>query len=123
MPPSTPEEISRQHGLAEDLVYREKMPCSPRQELGEIVLEDKIQPTWIVNPASSSTPCTDGDDDEKKEHDNGSGGANNDVPQGTIVELKNPVCFSTRGQVNVSKLQDMIREATIAFTSSNNRRK
>mmetsp|Transcript_9707 Transcript_9707/g.23851 ORF Transcript_9707/g.23851 Transcript_9707/m.23851 type:complete len:652 (-) Transcript_9707:68-2023(-) len=79
-----------------------------------IVVEDKVQPTWIVNPTPpppTRAPSTDdGHDDEKKEHDDGSGGASNDVPQGTIVELKNPVCFTTRGQVDVSKLQDMIRE-------------
>jgi Aspartyl/Asparaginyl beta-hydroxylase/Sulfotransferase domain len=116
MPPSSPEEIARQHGVAMKLVYDDKMSCSPRQELGEIDLADKVLPTWTtVTKTTTRTPLDDAGvgtaaasvDEEKKEHDN------NELMQPSGIfntELKNPICFTTRGQVDVSKLQEMIRE-------------
>ncbi len=58
------------------------MPCAPRQRLGPIALSDKEQPTFLLEL-----------EEEKKEE-----------------ILQNPTCFTTRGDVDVSKLQDMIRE-------------
>lgn len=58
------------------------MPCAPRKYLGPIDLSDKQQPTFLLDV-----------DEEKKDE-----------------VLHNPTCFTTRGEVDVSRLQDMIRE-------------
>lgn len=81
MAPSSKQDIAFQHGLALQMI-QDEMPCAPKQELGEIPLQDKEQPTHAT------------EEEEKKEKD----------------LLINPICFSTRGNVNVSKLQELVRE-------------
>lgn len=80
MKPSTPEEIAAQH---QEAIKMLDMPYAPRQHLGPIALTDKEQPTFALP----------GLEEEKKEE-----------------VLQNPTCFTTRGQVDVSFLQNMIRE-------------
>lgn len=65
------------------------MPYAPRQCLGPILLEDKQRPTCLL----MSNTETDGAE-EKKEKE----------------VLHNPTCFTTRGVVDVSQLQDLVRE-------------
>jgi hypothetical protein len=82
MPPSSPEEIAAQHAESVRLVEA-GMPCAPRQELGEIPSQDKEQPT-------NDSP----DGEEKKERD----------------PLINPICFTTRGSIDVTQIQNLVRE-------------
>lgn len=84
MPPSTPEEIAAQHAEAICMVEN-GLPHAIRQELGPIPLEDKQQPT-----------CNLYNEEEKKDESEAS--------------LKNPICFTTLGEVDVTLLQDMLRE-------------
>jgi len=117
MPPSSPEEIARQHQEATMLVEA-SMPCAPRRELGEISLDDKVQPTWSPPPPTPPSPS----DEEKKEPNDD---ANQSPPEDPLLKqqqeqeqqppssldtLKNPHCWSTRGHVEVTKLQTMVRE-------------
>ena len=82
MAPSSQEEIATQHAMALRLV-EENMPCALHQELGEISLQDKEQPT-----------CDSSREEEKKERE----------------PLLNPICFTTRGHADVSQLQNMTKE-------------
>lgn len=83
MPPSSEEEIAAQHAEALRLV-EENMPCAPHEQFGPIPLRDKEQPTCPL----------DENVDEKKERE----------------LLINPICFTTRGDVDVSQLQALIQE-------------
>jgi hypothetical protein len=83
MSPSSDEVIASQQAEALRLI-EEKMPCAPCHELGEISLQDKEQPT-----------CCLAESEEKKEMEQ---------------SLQNPVCFSTRGIVDVSALQQLTKE-------------
>ena len=87
---STPEEIAAQHAEAEQMVAS-GMECAPRQFLGPIPLEDKEQPTYLLFENNNRTE----EEEEKKENQSG---------------LKIPVCFTTRAFVDVSRLQDLVRE-------------
>jgi hypothetical protein len=104
------------------------MACGPNEELGEISLDDKIRPTWppkmTTMDRSDERPMQDEDKqededkhdhehDEKKnsnEHNNGVSPDRSFMAEFDPTTLKNPKCVSTRGYVDVSKLQDMIRE-------------
>jgi hypothetical protein len=121
MPPSSSEEIERQHQQA-ILLTQEGMPYAPRKELGEISLDDKVQPTW---PSSlSSTHVKDknvNENEEKKDLCD----IEEDSPETVAYLLKqqldlqlqqvqqrlhNPDGWSTLGQVDVSKLQSLVEE-------------
>lgn len=80
---SSPEEIAGQHAKAIQLVERQ-LPCSPRRFLGPISLHDKLQPTceYLIE-------CG----EEKKEE-----------------ILDNANCFTTRAEIDVSRLQEMVLE-------------
>jgi hypothetical protein len=145
MPPSSPEEIARQHQEAMMLVYgggggggsdnncSPVLKCSPHKELGEVSLEDKVQPTWIVptpptsplEPTTTTTSSdqgeekketTDEDDDDKKQQEVTKEELERRQKEDeerlakVLSSLHNPDCWSTRGQVDVTKLQRMVQE-------------
>eukprot|EP00980_Cylindrotheca_fusiformis_P009515 scaffold2077_cov119-Cylindrotheca_fusiformis.AAC.18 len=83
MAPTSPEEIAAQHAEAVRLV-REGMPCAPCQDLGEIPSSDLEEPTCHNDP----------DGEEKKERD----------------PLLNPLCFTTRGSIDVAQIQNLVNE-------------
>ncbi|CAJ1952366.1 unnamed protein product [Cylindrotheca closterium] len=90
MAPSTPEEIAAQHAEAVRLV-EEGLQCAPRQELGEIPGPDKQTPTTeLLQP-----PPTEGE--EKK----------SSAPEDLLL---NPVCFTTRGSMDVTSIQKLVQE-------------
>ncbi|KAG7367326.1 sulfotransferase [Nitzschia inconspicua] len=110
MPPSSPEEIARQHLDAVGLVEEARMPYSPRRELGEISLQDKVQPTWLSPTPQTTTAAV--EDEEKKDPSDSDSSQEQDEQKVHNVRqsLLNPDCWSTRGQVDVSKLQKMVQE-------------
>ena len=128
MPATSDEEIKRQHQQSLLLVDGDgetvkAVPCAPQNELGEISLQDKTQPTYpyafydtttTTRNKSKSKQASDGDSttDSESDSDNSNSNSNSDskpplLPQPT---LRNPICWSTRGFVDVSKLQKMVRE-------------
>jgi hypothetical protein len=80
---SSPEEIAAQHVEATRLVDQ-KMPYAPRRLLGPISHRDKLQPTCEYHLER---------DEEKKEE-----------------FLDNPHGFTTLGELDVSALQELVRE-------------
>jgi hypothetical protein len=84
MAPSSPEEIARQHEEALQFV-KDGMPCAPSIEYGEIPLSDKEHPTCDSEQL----------EEEKKEKE---------------INLSIPCCFSTLGQIDVTALQQLVRE-------------
>ncbi|KAL3770165.1 hypothetical protein ACHAW5_009260 [Stephanodiscus triporus] len=94
-----PEEIARQHAEACAILKSRSMPCLPRIDHGEVPLRWKQRPTSSSSPSSSnpnSPPGEEGivvDDDDDVEH--------NDRPGW---------CISSRGQVDVSRIVELISE-------------
>jgi hypothetical protein len=82
MAPSSAEKIAAQHAESMRLIEN-GMPCAPRQQLGEISLRDKENPTQSLLEG----------EEEKKED-----------------RLINPICFSTRGSIDVSQIQQLVSE-------------
>ncbi|KAL3922783.1 MAG: hypothetical protein SGILL_002014 [Bacillariaceae sp.] len=130
MPPSSAEEINRQHHEATMLI-EQPMSAAPHNPKGEISTNDKTCPTWpadapeAVSSDKKNKPQSDRMEDEKKEWSvNEAMQESNDCNASTasieqqlkeleqIVRqrLENPDCWSTRGQVDVSKLQRKVQE-------------
>ena len=119
MAPTPDAEIKRQHQQALLLVEGDgentkPVPCVPQNELGEISLEDKTQPTYPFafydtrnpmkkndNSKSDTEPTTDSESDSDLDS------SPSLLPQPSLI---NPICWSTRGFVDVSIIQDMVRE-------------
>lgn len=85
-------EIERQHEEARRLVDR-NLPCMDRVDRGEIPLSQKQQP--VCKEAFET-------DEEKKQESS----SDSTVHQ----QLDGIICVSSRGQVDVSALQDLVRE-------------
>ena len=101
MAPTPPEEIARQHAEAIDLVNH-GMPCAPHVNYGEIPLVDKERPTCELTPSKSGggNEPNNLDEEEKEE----------EKKEREFPPLQVPCCFTTRGHVNVTKLQALVRE-------------
>jgi len=123
MPRTTDEEIQRQHQKSLVLVdgdgeNAKPMPCAPRNELGEIPLTDKAQPTYPfafcdTTKDETQTQTTDlesSDSESSSSSFSSSSPAMKLLPLPSPSALRNPICWSTRGFVDVSKLQEMVRE-------------
>jgi hypothetical protein len=122
MPATSDEEIKRQHQQALILVDGDgetvkPVPCAPQNELGEISLQDKTQPTYPYafydTTRNKSKKTGNGDSTTDSESDSDSN-SNSDLTPPLLLlpqpTLRNPICWSTRGFVDVSKLQKMVRE-------------
>eukprot|EP00537_Pseudo-nitzschia_pungens_P008919 CAMPEP_0172380400 /NCGR_PEP_ID=MMETSP1060-20121228/70420_1 /TAXON_ID=37318 /ORGANISM="Pseudo-nitzschia pungens, Strain cf. cingulata" /LENGTH=745 /DNA_ID=CAMNT_0013108153 /DNA_START=31 /DNA_END=2268 /DNA_ORIENTATION=+ len=122
MPATSDEEIQRQHQEAILLVEGDgkdtkPMPCAPRNELGEISLGDKTQPTFPFAFYDRSK-SKGGETDETESESSDSEASSSSTPSSSTYSrplldrplLRNPLCWSTRGFVDVSKLQEMVRE-------------
>lgn len=123
MPATSNEEIKRQHQQALVLVdgdggHVKPVPCAPQNELGEISLEDKTQPTYpysfydtrkLKTAGDEDNPNTESSTDSESDSDSNPNSETSPplLPQPSLL---NPMCWSTRGVVDVSKLQDMVRE-------------
>ena len=108
MAPTSDEEIQRQHQQALLLVEGNSCKPMPLNELGEINLKDKTRPTYPYAFLDKSKEEEDnGDAETESESDSESS-----EPQllSKPHSLLNPICWSTRGCVDVTKLQDMVRE-------------
>lgn len=128
MAPTSKEEISRQHEEAVRMVegYADVQPvaCAPHNDMGEISLKDKTQPTHpfsfyddsatcatesslaassslIVETTAISTICSISDSDDSD---------STSQPMKSQPSLLNPTCWSTRGRADVTNLQNMVRE-------------
>ena len=121
MPPTSNEEIKRQHQHALLLVDGDgetvkPLPCAPQNELGEISLKDKMRPTYPYafydSTATKSTNQKQTPENESAtESESDSESSDSKEPQLLPQpSLLNPICWSTRGFVDVSKIQDMVRE-------------
>jgi len=119
MAPTSDDEIKRQHQQALLLVDGDgenlkPVPCAPTSERGEISLQDKTQPTYpyAFYDTKSTTKSSDRCKNEiesatESESDSDSDSTPPLMPQPSLL---NPICWSTRGFVDVSKIQDMVRE-------------
>lgn len=127
-----PEVIAMQHSEAEWLVGdngQSGMPCASREVCGEIPLVDKQRPVCdiveeIMKKEEEKNGPSDADknqkdtkkarNEEKKELDDSSSSSSSSSSSFSceILEkfLSNPTCFTTHGQVDVTQLQQMVRE-------------
>ena len=121
MAPTSKEEIDRQHQVAIQIIEGYDgfplKPCAPHNQLGEISLQDKTQPTYpfsFYNNDNDNDNDTDNGNDEKKierESTDSDSDSESQQPMKSQPSLLNPICWSTRGQnVDISKLQNMVRE-------------
>lgn len=112
MPATTNEEIERQHQQAVLLVEGDgdaiqPLACAPQNELGEISLQDKKRPTF---PYAFYDTKKESESATESETDSESSSCDEPPLLPQPSSLLNPVCWSTRGFVDVSKIQDMVRE-------------
>jgi hypothetical protein len=121
MPPSSSEEIERQHHEAMMLV-EERISYAPRKEQGEISLGDKVQPTWPLSLSSTQANdkaiveekkelSDDDNDDEVSPERIAYMLEQQDLQlQQVRQRLQNPDGWSSLGQVDVSKLQSLVQQ-------------
>jgi hypothetical protein len=110
MSPSSPEEIARQHHEA-TLLVEKHLAVAPHNPKGEISLHDKTCPTWPLSSSNDPEAPPEMEEEKKEPSDYESLQQSVTALEETVRQrLENPDCWSTRGHVNVSKLQSMIRE-------------